>query len=200
MADLFLILLIFGLRLGPERLFNSVMKNYGEHRPDLPLNGQQLARQLLDRAGLKDVPIVTDNSEEYTDSYDSDKRVLSLSARVAGAHSVAAYATAAHEVAARHSVRAQGDLAPVGQWTRQAFFIRSMDFGGGALHLYFCKLAKILIREHGVLAQLRHTRHPCLCGQRLCYPFAGTAVGNGCELRKRPPSARTRSIFARQGS
>lgn len=96
--DWLLLLVILGLRLGPDWLFNSVMKNYGEHRPDLPLNGQQVARKLLDHADLKDVPIVTDNSDEYTDSYDSDKRVVSLSARVASAHSIAAYAAAAHEV------------------------------------------------------------------------------------------------------
>lgn len=65
---------------------------------------QQVARRLLDEAGLQAVPIEVIGGQ-LSDHYDPRARVLRLSADVARSTSVASIGVAAHEVGPCHSAR-----------------------------------------------------------------------------------------------
>ncbi len=62
------------------------------------LSGAQVAREILDRNGLHDVPVEPAAGGPLSDNYDSRKRALFLSRPVYEGESVASTAIAAHEV------------------------------------------------------------------------------------------------------
>ncbi|QQS14628.1 MAG: zinc metallopeptidase [Rhodospirillales bacterium] len=80
---------------GPQLWVRRVMRANAADRPDFPGTGGELARHLLDRAGLADVKVerVVDG-----DHYDSRDRAVRLSAANFDGRSVTAVAVAAHEV------------------------------------------------------------------------------------------------------
>ena len=57
-------LLVLALVFGPQLWVRHVMRRHGDERPDLPGTGAELARHLLDEAGLTSVTV------EKTDSGD----------------------------------------------------------------------------------------------------------------------------------
>jgi len=61
-------------------------------------SGAQVAREILDRNGLYDVPVHISNAGPLSDHYDPRKRGIALSHPVYEGRSVAATAVAAHEV------------------------------------------------------------------------------------------------------
>jgi Zn-dependent membrane protease YugP len=74
----------------------SVIGKYGEIPNRLGLTGAQVARAILDRNGLFDVPVEL-TPGELTDHYDPLRRVVRLSEPVFYGRSVAALGVAAHE-------------------------------------------------------------------------------------------------------
>ena len=74
------------------------------------LSGAEAAREILDRAGLHDVP-VEEVPGHLTDHYDPTKRALRLSSENFRGHSVAAVGVAAHE--AGHALQHQVGYAPL---------------------------------------------------------------------------------------
>lgn len=89
----FLILLV--VVFGPHWWIGQVLARHGGDRPDLPGTGAELARHLLDEAGLGSVQVeVTDAG----DHYDPQARAVRLLERHFDGRSVAAVAVAAHEV------------------------------------------------------------------------------------------------------
>jgi len=74
------------------------------------LSGAEAARQLLDRAGLDDVP-VEEIGGQLTDHYDPTKRALFLSSANYEGRSLAAVGVAAHE--AGHALQDQAGYAPL---------------------------------------------------------------------------------------
>jgi hypothetical protein len=74
----------------------SVIGKYGEIPNRLGLTGAQVARAILDRNGLFDVPVEL-TPGELTDHYDPLRRVVRLSEPVYYGRSVAALGVAAHE-------------------------------------------------------------------------------------------------------
>jgi Zn-dependent membrane protease YugP len=86
-----LLLLIFG----PQFWVQWALKKHGAERPDLPGTGAELARHLLDEAGLQSVPV---EETELGDHYDPEERVVRLTAGHHGGRSIAAVAVATHEV------------------------------------------------------------------------------------------------------
>jgi uncharacterized protein len=96
LAVIFVLLLVFG----PQFWVQYAMKKHGEERPDLPGTGGELARHLLDEAGLQSVAV---EETEMGDHYDPEDRVVRLMPQNIAGKSVTAVAIAAHEVA--HAVQ-----------------------------------------------------------------------------------------------
>ncbi len=98
---LFALLLIFG----PMLYVRWTMARHGADRPDFPGTGAELARHLLDEAGLHQVPVeLTDQG----DHYDPVDRVVRLGEAHFSGRSVTAIAVAAHEVG--HAVQHRDDM------------------------------------------------------------------------------------------
>src|SRR5215470_10412113 len=99
-AGLLLLFLIFG----PQVWVRRVLAQHGAERPDLPGTGAELARHLLDEAGLQ---AVTVEKTDRGDHYDPEARAVRLLAQHHDGRSTAAVAVAAHEVS--HAVQHAGE-------------------------------------------------------------------------------------------
>ncbi|BAT59967.1 putative neutral zinc metallopeptidase [Variibacter gotjawalensis] len=101
------ICLALAVLFGPSYWIKHVLKVHGVDRPDLPGTGGELARHLLDEAGLNDVKLeLTDQG----DHYDPEDRTVRLLPEHMAGRSVTAVAVAAHEVS--HAVQhARGERA-----------------------------------------------------------------------------------------
>jgi uncharacterized protein len=100
-------LILLAIVLGPQVWVRRVLAQHGLDRPDLPGTGGELARHLLDEAGLQQVQV-----ERYDrgDHYDPQALAVRLSPQHHDGRSVAAVAVAAHEVS--HAVQhARGEPA-----------------------------------------------------------------------------------------
>jgi Zn-dependent membrane protease YugP len=101
------IALVLLLVFGPQYWVKQVLARHGGDRPDLPGTGGELARHLLDEAGLRDVTVELTGDGDH---YDPDDRVVRLTPAHHDGRSVAAVAVAAHEVS--HAVQhARGERA-----------------------------------------------------------------------------------------
>jgi Zn-dependent membrane protease YugP len=91
MASLIVLAIVFG----PQWWVRRVLARHGGDRSDLPGTGAELARHLLDEAGLQSVAVeVTDKG----DHYDPEARAVRLLPQHHDGRSVAAVAVATHEV------------------------------------------------------------------------------------------------------
>jgi uncharacterized protein len=90
------IIALLALIFGPQYWVKSVMARHSADRPDLPGSGGELARHLLDEAGLANVGV--EETPAGTDHYDPIARVVRLSPDNLTGRSVTAVAVAAHEV------------------------------------------------------------------------------------------------------
>jgi Zn-dependent membrane protease YugP len=88
----------------------SVIGKYGEIPNRLGLTGAQVARAILDRNGLFDVPVEL-TPGELTDHYDPLRRVVRLSEPVYYGRSVAALGVAAHETG--HAIQLKIGYVPL---------------------------------------------------------------------------------------
>ncbi|WP_198372706.1 zinc metallopeptidase [Roseomonas rosulenta] len=91
-----LLLLVFG----PIAYVKWAMARHGDDRPDLPGTGGELARHLLDEAGLQHVAV---EPTDQGDHYDPAALAVRLAPEHHDGRSVTAVAVAAHEVA--HAVQ-----------------------------------------------------------------------------------------------
>ena len=100
-------LILFAVVLGPQWWVRHVLARHGIDRPDLPGTGGELARHLLDEAGLDTVKV---ELTEGGDHYDPLERSVRLLPQHHDGRSVAAVAVAAHEVshALQHARREPG--------------------------------------------------------------------------------------------
>jgi Zn-dependent membrane protease YugP len=100
-------LIVLAIVFGPQWWVRHVLKHHGAERPDLPGTGAELARHLLDEAGLQQVKV---EETDLGDHYDPDALAVRLLPEHHGGRSIAAVAVAAHEVS--HAVQhARGDAA-----------------------------------------------------------------------------------------
>jgi Zn-dependent membrane protease YugP len=74
------------------------------------MTGAEIAREILDRNGLHDVPVDTSPGGPLSDHYDPRKKSVHLSEPVYSGRSVASTAIAAHEVG--HAIQHQKAYAP----------------------------------------------------------------------------------------
>jgi Zn-dependent membrane protease YugP len=102
-----LVLLLVAAVFGPQYWVRRVLARHGVDRPDLPGTGSELARHLLDQAGLGAVKVeVTDQG----DHYDPEERAVRLLPQHHDGRSVSAVAVATHEVS--HAIQhARGERA-----------------------------------------------------------------------------------------
>jgi hypothetical protein len=95
---------------GAQLFVKSTFARYSQVRTSSGHSGAQVARRLLDRAGLSDVAI-EEIPGELSDHYDPRSRVLRLSSPVARGQSVAAAGVAAHETG--HAMQHATGYAPL---------------------------------------------------------------------------------------
>jgi uncharacterized protein len=93
-------LLVLAIVFGPQLWIRRVLAQHGGERPDFPGTGAELARHLLDEAGLQAVPV---EETDKGDHYDPQSRTVRLLPQHYGGRSVSAVAVAAHEVS--HAVQ-----------------------------------------------------------------------------------------------
>jgi uncharacterized protein len=99
------LLLIFG----PQFWVKWTMRTYAAERPGMPGTGGELARHLLDDAGLKDVKV--DITADGRDHYSPEDKAVRLSDANFQGKSITAVAVAAHEVA--HAVQDRDGYVPL---------------------------------------------------------------------------------------
>jgi Zn-dependent membrane protease YugP len=104
------------------------------------LTGAEVARQILDRNGLQNVPVETSPGGPLSDHYDPKKKSVHLSAPVHDGRAVASTAIAAHEVG--HAIQHAKAYAP--------FRLRSAMFPAVA----FASNAWIFLLMIGAFAQI----------------------------------------------
>jgi hypothetical protein len=96
------------LIFGPHFWINWVMNTHGKERPEFPGTGADLARHLLDDAGLAQVKVERTMAGDH---YSPEDKAVRLSPRNFEGKSVTAIAVAAHEVA--HAVQDRDGYRPL---------------------------------------------------------------------------------------
>jgi uncharacterized protein len=95
--------------IGPQFLINWTMNKHAVEREDFPGTGGELARHLLNQAGLTDVKLeVTDKMRDH---YSPEEKVVRLSEANMNGKSVTAVAVAAHEVS--HAIQDRDGYTPL---------------------------------------------------------------------------------------
>lgn len=102
-------LAVLALVFGPSWWVRRTMAAHALERPEFPGTGGELARHLLDEAGLGEVKV--EIGEPLGDHYDPQEKAVRLSADNFHGRSVTAVAVAAHEVA--HAVQDRDGYAPL---------------------------------------------------------------------------------------
>jgi uncharacterized protein len=97
------------LILGPQFLIGWTMSTHAKDRPDLQGTGGELARHLLDKAGLKDIKV--EMTEPRRDHYSPEEKAVRLSPDNFKGRSITAAAVAAHECA--HAVQDRDGYRPL---------------------------------------------------------------------------------------
>jgi hypothetical protein len=101
--------LLFGL--GVQAYLRRTFSRYSEVAYTAGLSGAEVARTMLDRNGLTEVPVEQSPGGPLSDHYDPRKRALYLSPPVYQEASVAAAAVAAHETG--HALQHAGGYVPL---------------------------------------------------------------------------------------
>lgn len=131
------LLLIPGLLLALYAQFKvtSTFNHWKQVGSRSGLTGAQVARQILDSNGCRDVAIEPVRGS-LTDHYDPENNVLRLSSEVYGSRSIAALGVAAHE--AGHAIQDAQDYAPL---RIRANLVPVANIGSGmAMPLFFLGL------------------------------------------------------------
>ena len=99
---------LLALIFGPQFWIKWVMEKHAKEQPEFPGTGGELARHLLDKAGLEAVKL---ERIDGGDHYSADEKTVRLSQRNFDGKSVTAVAVAAHEVG--HALQHQDNYAPL---------------------------------------------------------------------------------------
>ena len=120
--------LFIALIFGPQFWVKWVMEKHAREQPEFPGTGGDLARHLLDRAGLADVKL---ERIDGGDHYSPEEKVVRLSARNFDGKSVTAVAVAAHEVG--HALQHRDNYAPLMLRQKLAGIAITLERTGGVL-------------------------------------------------------------------
>jgi len=105
---LLLILLVLAVVFGPSLWAKAVLARHADDRPDYPGTGGELARHLLDEAGLREVAV---ERTEQGDHYDPAAKAVRLTADNLNGRSLTAVTAATHEVG--HALQDRDGYAPL---------------------------------------------------------------------------------------
>lgn len=95
MPVILLLILLLAAVFGPTLWARAVLARHGDDRPDYPGTGGELARHLLDEAGLAEVAV---EATDQGDHYDPTAKAVRLSRNNLDGRSLTAVTVAAHEV------------------------------------------------------------------------------------------------------
>jgi hypothetical protein len=110
---LLLILFVLAVVFGPSLWAKAVLAHHADDRPDYPGTGGELARHLLDEAGLKEVAL---ERADQGDHYDPAAKAVRLTPDNLNGRSLTAVAVAAHEVG--HALQDRDGYGPLKTRTR----------------------------------------------------------------------------------
>ena len=132
--SVFLLLLI----LGPQWWATSTFRRYSKDLQRIPGTGGELARHLLDRFGMPDVPV--EKTQPGGDHYDPERRAVRLSPENYAGRSLTAVAVATHEVG--HAIQHQRNEPKLMlRHSLVRLAQRTQQFGAGAMLLLPIALA-----------------------------------------------------------
>ena len=120
--------LLIGLIFGPQFWIKWVMEKHAKEQPEFPGTGGELARHLLDKAGLETIKL---ERIDGGDHYSPEEKALRLSQRNFDGRSVTAVAVAAHEVG--HALQHKDNYAPLMLRQRLASTCIIIERTGGIL-------------------------------------------------------------------
>ena len=120
--------LLIGLIFGPQFWIKWVMEKHAKEQPEFPGTGGELARHLLDKAGLEDVKL---ERIDGGDHYSPAEKTVRLSQRNFDEKSVTAVAVAAHEVG--HALQHKDNYAPLMLRQKLAGIAITLERTGGVL-------------------------------------------------------------------
>ncbi|MCB0877744.1 MAG: zinc metallopeptidase [Thermoleophilia bacterium] len=145
---LYLLIMLPFLLLGfwAQNNVKGTFAKWSQVRASSGRTGAEVARAILDRNGLQNVP-VQHTPGELSDHYDPRKRTVNLSDSVFGSNSVAAVSVAAHEVG--HAIQHQKAYAPLA--IRSALFPVAALGSQAFMPLFF--IGVILYASQPILGQ-----------------------------------------------
>jgi uncharacterized protein len=120
--------LLIGLIFGPQFWIKWVMEKHAAEQPEFPGTGGELARHLLDKAGLEAVKL---ERIDGGDHYSPEEKTVRLSQRNFDGKSVTAVAVAAHEVG--HALQHKDNYKPLMLRQKLAGIAIIMERTGGVL-------------------------------------------------------------------
>ncbi|KAA9132767.1 zinc metallopeptidase [Marinihelvus fidelis] len=139
MPWLILILLVVAIVYLPSWWVRRTMTRYNHPEDRYPSTGAELARHLLDEAGLDHVSVET---TEHGDHYDPIEKAVRLAAERFHGHSLTAITVAAHEVG--HALQDATGYAPLVARTRLVRLVRPLERCGAGILMLAPVLALLL--------------------------------------------------------
>jgi Zn-dependent membrane protease YugP len=139
-------LLVLAIVFGPQLWIRAVLKRHAAERADFPGTGGELARHLLDEAGLG---AVTVEPTAEGDHYDPDAKAVRLLPGHHDGRSLAAVAIAAHEVG--HALQDAAGYRLLATRSRLARLGPKIEVAG-AVVMMVAPLAAALLRSPGFFA------------------------------------------------
>jgi Zn-dependent membrane protease YugP len=115
MPWIILLVLLLAAVFGPSLWVRAVLARHGDDRPDYPGTGGELARHLLDQAGLAEVAV---EATDQGDHYDTEAKAVRLTRDKLDGRSLTAVTVAAHEVG--HALQDGDGYVPLKTGTRLA--------------------------------------------------------------------------------
>jgi uncharacterized protein len=140
------VIAFIALVFGPQVWINWTMRAHAKERDDMPGTGGELARHLLDDAGLNHVKV---EIVAAGDHYSPQDKAVRLSEANFKSKSITAVAVAAHEVA--HAIQDRDDYMPLKlrqRWVNKTIMIERF----GSMVLMATPLVFALVRSPVVLA------------------------------------------------
>jgi len=142
-----LAVIFLALMFGPQMWVRYVIAEHADDRPDFPGTGGELARHLLDEAGLDQVPVEV-LAGDGGDHYDPQAKAVRLSPSHHDGRSITAVAIAAHEVG--HAMQDAEGYKPLALRTRMATAAQKIQ-GIGSILLIGAPIVMAITRKPSIL-------------------------------------------------